>query len=189
MASAVDPLTPRVGIEICPTIATAVVLAPDNTIETSRALAIDPSTAVVEQLIPLIEELRQQTGGSASLGISVPGLVDRENRRVAYSAHMPENVSVDLVNEIKYTSGIEVYIENDANAAAYGEFVAGAGRGAANMFYATLGEGVGEAAHGVDLRVEHLVDGDEVRADDVPDRKSTRLNSSHTDISRMPSSA
>ena len=26
-------------------------------------------------------------------------------------------------------------------------------------------------------------------AQDLPDRKSTRLNSSHTDISRMPSSA
>ena len=43
--------------------------------------------------------------------------------------------------------------------------------------------------------VERLVDdwtelhGDRARADDPADRKSTRLNSSHTDISRMPSSA
>ena len=31
-----------------------------------------------------------------------------------------------------------------------------------------LGRGVGHRPHGVDLRVEHLVDGDEVRPDDVP---------------------
>ncbi|HVF47588.1 MAG TPA: ROK family protein, partial [Pyrinomonadaceae bacterium] len=35
--------------------------------------------------------------------------------------------------------------ENDANAAAFGEFCLGAGRGSENMFYATLGVGVGGA--------------------------------------------
>ena len=36
-------------------------------------------------------------------------------------------------------------VENDANAAAYGEFLLGAGRGSRNMFYATIGTGVGGA--------------------------------------------
>jgi glucokinase len=38
-----------------------------------------------------------------------------------------------------------VTFENDANAAAYGEYVLGAGRGSHNIFYATLGTGVGGA--------------------------------------------
>ncbi|MEP6787885.1 MAG: ROK family protein, partial [Acidobacteriota bacterium] len=42
-------------------------------------------------------------------------------------------------------TGVEVYLENDANAAAFGEYRLGAGRGSRNMFYATLGEGVGGA--------------------------------------------
>ena len=58
---------------------------------------------------------------------------------------MPENASVDLINEIKYTTSLDVTIENDANAAAYGEFLLGAGRGSRNLFYATLGDGVGGA--------------------------------------------
>ena len=44
----------------------------------------------------------------------------------------------------------------------------------------------------MDIRVLKLVTGEEILAeitDSDADRKSTRLNSSHTDISRMPSSA
>ena len=40
-------------------------------------------------------------------------------------------------------TGIQFFIENDANAAAYGEFVAGAGKGTKNFIMITLGTGVG----------------------------------------------
>jgi glucokinase len=145
MASAVDPLVPRVGIEICPTTMNAIVLGADDAVLVSRQIAIDGFRPVVEQLIPLIEELQAEAADFSRIGIAVPGLVDQLTRRVAYSANMPENSSVDLVNEIKYTTGLDVVIENDANAAAYGEHRLGAGRGSRNMFYATLGEGVGGA--------------------------------------------
>ena len=39
--------------------------------------------------------------------------------------------------------GVDFYIENDANAAAYGEYIAGAGRGTNNFIAITLGTGVG----------------------------------------------
>lgn len=145
MALASGPLSPRVGIEICSSTLSAVVLEVDDSIAESRKVQLEPNRPVVEQIVPLIEELKGVTSAFSRVGIAVPGLVDTANRRVAYSANMPENVSVDLVNEINYTTGLEVYIENDANAAAYGEFVLGAGRGSRNMFYATLGEGVGGA--------------------------------------------
>ncbi|HTH50583.1 MAG TPA: ROK family protein [Pyrinomonadaceae bacterium] len=144
MALAADPLSPRVGIEICSSTLNAVVLKADGSIGASRELPLEPNKPVVEQLAPLMDELRTEAQFTR-IGVAVPGLVDTANRRVAYSANMPENVSVDLVNEINYTTGLDVYIENDANAAAYGEFVLGAGRGSRDMFYATLGEGVGGA--------------------------------------------
>ncbi|MGH8500042.1 MAG: ROK family protein, partial [Methylococcales bacterium] len=42
-------------------------------------------------------------------------------------------------------TGMRVEIENDANAAAYGEYKVGAGRGSRDMFYITIGEGIGGA--------------------------------------------
>jgi glucokinase len=41
--------------------------------------------------------------------------------------------------------GLRIELENDANAAAYGEFIVGAGRGDRDMFYVTIGEGIGGA--------------------------------------------
>ena len=42
-------------------------------------------------------------------------------------------------------TGLRVELENDANAAAYGEYKVGAGRGARNMFYMMIGNGIGGA--------------------------------------------
>ena len=48
-----------------------------------------------------------------------------------------------MVKYIQETIDKPVFIENDANAAAYGEFVAGAAKGARNAVCITLGTGVG----------------------------------------------
>jgi glucokinase len=40
---------------------------------------------------------------------------------------------------------LRVELENDANAAAYGEYKIGAGRGSRDLFYITIGEGIGGA--------------------------------------------
>lgn len=97
----------------------------------------------IGQLIGLVEELKREFGGFDRIGIAVPGLVDRESGRVAFSANIPKHSEVDLVSKIKEATGMDVIIENDANAAAFGEYCCGAGRGSKNLFYATLGEGVG----------------------------------------------
>ena len=80
--------------------------------------------------------------GVSRLGIALPGLVSHETGNIAFSATIPQKVAADFENTIRAT-GVEVYIENDANAAAYAEYRLGAGRGSRNMFYATIGEGVG----------------------------------------------
>jgi len=45
----------------------------------------------------------------------------------------------------KDATGLRFELENDANAAAYGEFKSGAGRGSRDLFYITIGEGIGGA--------------------------------------------
>ena len=102
----------------------------------------DSATA---QLIAFVAGLKERFGEFDRVGVAVPGLIEKGNKRVAFSTHIPEHAQVDLTHEIKAALGITATIENDANAAAYGEFVLGSGQGSQNLFYATLGEGVGGA--------------------------------------------
>ncbi len=145
MALSADPCSPRVGIEICSTKLRAVVLNASDDVQLARSVLLKPDAALAEQVSAFIAVIRNETIDFNFGGVAVPGLVNKKTGRVAYSANMPENASVDLVAEIKSASGVDLYIENDANAGAYGEYKLGAGRGSKHMFYATLGEGIGGA--------------------------------------------
>ena len=145
MAENINSFAGLVGVEISASSINAVILAGDGSIAKSHSVVLTEDAPMVEQLIALIDSLKKEIGDISRIGLAVPGLVDRVTGRVAFSTNMPENASVDLINEIKYTTSLDVTIENDANAAAYGEFLLGAGRGSRNLFYATLGDGVGGA--------------------------------------------
>jgi glucokinase len=106
-------------------------------------LSRDASAAA--QLVAFIGGLKERFGEFDRIGVAVPGLIEKGNKRVAFSTHIPEHAAVDLTQEISSALGITAVIENDANAAAYGEFKLGSGQGSRNLFYATLGEGVGGA--------------------------------------------
>lgn len=77
-----------------------------------------------------------------AVGIGSPGTVNSETGIIEYSNNL------DFYNEpvaeyIRKELGKPVYVENDANAAAYGEFVAGSAKGTHNAVCITLGTGVG----------------------------------------------
>ena len=135
----------RVGVEITGTALNAAVIGENDAVVVSRSMILIDAENSVPELIDLIEGLKRESGGFERIGIAVPGLVDRKTGRVAFSANIPRHSDVDIVNEIKAATGLAVSIENDANAAAFGEYRLGAGRGGRNMFYATLGSGVGGA--------------------------------------------
>ncbi len=77
-----------------------------------------------------------------AVGLGTPGSVNSKTGMIAFSANLYfENVPfAKLVSD---RLGKPVYIENDANAAAYGEYIAGAGKNAENFVAVTLGTGVG----------------------------------------------
>jgi glucokinase len=98
---------------------------------------------LIEQVAELGRELGSQNTGA--MGIAVPGLVNRQIDQVVVSRDLPTTVREDLHSEFTRATGLRVEIENDANAAAYGEYKVGAGRGSRDLFYMTIGKGIGGA--------------------------------------------
>jgi glucokinase len=134
-----------VGIEASVSSFRAVCLDGAGAVVGNETSGFDASAGTLPQLIAVIANLKEKFGGFDRIGVAVPGLIRRASGRVAYSAHIPEHSALDLANEIEQGTGVKAYVENDANAAAYGELKLGAGRGSSNLFYATLGVGVGGA--------------------------------------------
>ncbi|MBA2736468.1 MAG: ROK family protein [Pyrinomonadaceae bacterium] len=134
-----------VGVEISNSVFKAVCLDGAGSLLDSNKVLFDSSQLNLPQLADFINQLRKTFGDFDRIGIAVPGLVRQDTKRVAYSTNIPEHSEIDLTSEIEAATNLKITIENDANAAAYGEFRLGAGRGSDNMFYATLGRGVGGA--------------------------------------------
>jgi glucokinase len=131
-----------IGIDLSgQTIRAALVTVDGNVLE-RRETILNPE-AVTEQIAQLALELR---GADVStLGIGVPGLVNPDTDSVAVSFDLPSMTVEDLREGLAKATGLEVELENDANAAAYSEYMFGAGKGVRNMLYVTIGSGIGGA--------------------------------------------
>lgn len=90
----------------------------------------------------LIEENDLDIKDIKSLGIGLPGLLDKKKGILVYANNLNFD-GVNVVKEMKKRVGLPVYIENDANCAAIGENTCGAANGDKNVIYVTLGTGVG----------------------------------------------
>ncbi len=87
------------------------------------------------------EDLGIKASEVLSIGIGCPGTCNSDGY-VEYSNNLGF-VNVPLRSDIESEFGVKTYLDNDANAAAFGEFVAGAAKGARNAVAITLGTGVG----------------------------------------------
>ncbi len=76
------------------------------------------------------------------VGVGTPGIANSETGIIEYSNNLGFK-NTPMVKYIQEKIDKPVFIENDANAAAYGEFVAGAAKGSKNAVCITLGTGVG----------------------------------------------
>jgi len=78
-----------------------------------------------------------------AMGVSVPGWVDSKGGTLLSAANLPCWRNFNLAREFAKHYRMPVRVANDAKAAALAEAAWGAGRGYNNVFYATLGTGVG----------------------------------------------
>ena len=77
-----------------------------------------------------------------SIGIGTPGTANSETGIIEYSNNLGF-LNLPVVELMQKHINKPFYVENDANAAAYGEFIAGAAKGANDAVCITLGTGVG----------------------------------------------
>ena len=145
MAKFTNQAASFVGIEVSSGAFNAIRIDANGTVLEAVQMPFDRTGETLAQLLSAVNKLKKSFPGIEKIGIAVPGLIRRETSRVAVSAHIPDHSGLDLAGEVYAATGLETLIENDANAAAYGELKAGAGRGSDNLFYVTLGGGVGGA--------------------------------------------
>ena len=88
-------------------------------------------------------ELIDDTGSIDTCGIGAPGELDLHRQYLIRANHFPGWADVALPRRLAEHLGVPVALENDSNCAAWGEFRAGAGRGAKSLACLTLGTGVG----------------------------------------------
>lgn len=110
-------------------------------------LAAEGPERVLERIVRLSQdvlarpEVRAEAVGR--IGIGCAGPVDRQAGLILNPPNLPGWVRVPLVEYIEKALHRPAVLENDANAAALGEFRYGAGRGARSLVYLTVSTGIG----------------------------------------------
>lgn len=101
-----------------------------------------------------------------SIGIGFPGFIDPHTGVLAQSPNLPGLLNVNLGNDLGQLLGYKVRVENDGNAAAYGEYSL-RGQPTGGLLYLGLGTGVGAGLvtngqlwaghHGYALEAGHII--------------------------------
>jgi glucokinase len=102
---------------------------------------------ILDSLAELVMSVRRNAPeGPAmprALGLGIPGPLDPTIGGVKDSPNLGQLDNLPIVEILGEKTGLDVVLENDANAAAWGEFWVGAGQNCESMVMATLGTGIG----------------------------------------------
>lgn len=102
----------------------------------------------------------------SSVGLSAAGFISSDRKTVLATPNIAGWNGINLADELQAIINLPVILENDANAAAWGEFRFGAGNGSSNLLMITVGTGIGggiiiggqllRGAYGVAAEIGHL---------------------------------
>jgi glucokinase len=97
--------------------------------------------AQIEEMVSRARDLR-----SRSIGLGLPGAFDIASGTVLGIPALPGWERMPIAAELQDRTGLPCRLENDAKAAAIGEWHAGAGKGCHNFVYITVSTGIGACA-------------------------------------------
>src|SRR5215211_4340024 len=144
-----------IGVDVGGTKIAAAVVSPEGEIlnEVRYPTLAVPPDRLVDTISRSINEVRDgfEVGGVC---VAVPGLILAAENKVVFAPNLHGIENIRLNEVIGGATGLRVTVENDANAAAWGEFRYGAGKDVDHQVFITLGTGVGGGiiTHGILLR-------------------------------------
>jgi glucokinase len=143
-----------IGVDVGGTKIAAGVVSPDGDILNEvRYPSAGPRERLLSTIARAVNEVRDgfEVGG---ICLAVPGTVSTAENKIIDAPNLHAIEGVPLKDELEERTGLSTTVENDANAAAWGEFRFGAGSEATHLVFITLGTGVGGGvvSHGVLLR-------------------------------------
>lgn len=122
--------------------------------------------AILATIAAAIQNVHTQYPEISAVGIGFPGFIDPKTQRISQSPNLPGLSNVDLSADLSRLIHLPVITENDALAAAYGEY-AMHDKEAQSLIYLGLGTGVGgglilngqpfQGQHGVAMEVGHII--------------------------------
>lgn len=145
--SGVDAVEKFIGIDIGGTSIKGIIICSDGTVlgKHSITTGTDNGDSLTGNIVEIIDNLVMQVGGKAEVkgvGIGCPGLIDSKSGTVVFAGNLNLK-NYPLAKCVSQKSGLPVKLTNDANAAALGEAVFGAGAQYKDSILVTLGTGVG----------------------------------------------
>ncbi|MDD3031117.1 MAG: ROK family protein [Atribacterota bacterium] len=98
---------------------------------------------IIESIHQLLNEAEANLDDISGIGVGIPGQLDVRTGIVHFAPNLPGWEEVPICRIIKEEFNVPVVLENDANAAAWGEKTFGAAKGIRDMVCLTLGTGIG----------------------------------------------
>ena len=143
-----------IGVDVGGTkIAAAVVTPEGEVLNEVRYPSSGPKERLLSSMARSVNEVRDgfEVGG---ICLAVPGTVSTVENKIIDAPNLHAIEGIPLKDELEERTGLTTTVENDANAAAWGEFRFGAGSEVSHLIFITLGTGVGGGviSHGVLLR-------------------------------------
>lgn len=97
---------------------------------------------LVELLVREVSKARDARPDVTGVGLGVPATIDHDKGIAVSAVNLPLS-ELPLRDIVEERVGLPVVVDNDANVAAYAEFVYGAAKGMPNIVMLTIGTGIG----------------------------------------------
>jgi len=142
-----------IGVDLGGTNIVSLLMSQDGKIlarDTRRSLGKEGKERTISQMVASVREILREgerlkvfSKSILGVGIGSPGPLNTKEGVIHFAPNLPGWIEVPLIQILRDELNLPIFLENDANAAALGEWWLGAGKNVDNLVLLTLGTGIG----------------------------------------------